>query len=862
MVLDSRHQQLSVLTGVFCHVEHSTFDITNIRMAHAHTATLDNLSQSLVTCITGHTPDDASFKTLSDAAWKGLRHQSHLHARTNQFAVKARMDGLIEKLLILSRDDLAEALQSRLGELQGKGPATSNTSKYTPEVLALLLELSDRPAEKTPRAPVEDMERSQVDQPGALLTWEDIVADDPPEDSAIWDHVDAGYHSSGEELGSGPEEDDDTQPTLSTTPTSVSGDDPAALARLHLIHPDESYLAEIKAQRATWQDQPSPASRGSLPELQLVRETLTMLQGYPTDLFLVDTASGRVTLARKIPMACTSDGATMSLLNGCAKSGSGVNFLRIWVRSAQPATHIRTMQSTVRKLLTALALQLTGLEQRYVSSHVSTVVSIVDVAGYADEATRPLVHLASIIQIFSLSDGRTSQLSLLDSLYDQACAAQSSEDTALFMTLAVVFLDGLKTYLRPIVKWIMTGTLLESVQGIPLVKEFKDHCEPENLWHGRYAMNLTRDGNPFTPKCIHMFAQRIFSLGKIRSFLHCLDLNADDDHVHFDLNTHLPNFDHLPQLQSDSLMSFPHLLDQSLQRWIDEISIDCTPLLRSKLWHEHGLAETLLALPYVYFSKNGTAFQAFADTLVERMTGHTSQQTWCDPFLLGEFAQTAFSNLPHVDYRSLQVRILARPSSSANSSTMRKLAAFDLEYVFNWPLQNLTRCRTSATHARAFAFLLQLHLASSLLRQSFLGLRSVPRTSDVVPMRQKLINFTDTVHSYVTNAAGSIHERMLSRLESVHDVDSMVSIWSDYTKSLETGLVLSAKLEPLRDAITGMLELSELLIKSNEPEKISFLQAQFETNIGFLVAGLRGVSRAGGEAALEILADRLEWSAR
>ncbi|KXS98247.1 hypothetical protein AC578_6279 [Pseudocercospora eumusae] len=815
----------------------------------AHAARLDELAQSLVTAVTGRTPENATFKALKHHTLRGLKDQSH--ARINQFAVKARLEGLTEKLEILGRDDLAEALQSRLEELP-------TDLRWMPEVLALLLDLSDRPAEKTALPDVVNLNKSA--SPDVQLTWQEIIAQDPLDEADIWDDVEAAYHSSGDELGSGPD-DDDTQPTISTTATSVGSDDSGALARLHLTQPDSECLANVQAGRDIWQAQ-RPSQKGRpLSELQLVRETLTMLRGYPTDLFIVAAATGRVTLPSRIRMASTSNDATIDVLLRCTKLGSSLNFLRSWTKSVQPAMHIRTMQAATNDLLGALSSKLGEIEQRFITSKIATVVSIVDVVVLAESAARALAQLASIIQVFSLSDGRTSQLSLLDSLYDQACSAQMSEDLLLFEVLATVFLDGLRTYLRSIATWIMTGTLLTSAQGIPLVKDANARCELAELWHNRYVMNVTRDGSPFAPRCVHFAAKQIFSLGKARSFLRCLDQTVGDGLETFDLRNLMPPFGGIiPELRSGSLKSFSQRLDTSLQSWLESISTDCTPLLRFKLWNEHGLRQMMLAIPYVFFSKDGTAFETFADTMVERVTNNEQQEPWSDQFLLSEVAQTAFSNVAQVNDQCIQVRIADELAASSKGSFVRRLAAFKLEYTFAWPLQNITRCRTSLPHSRAFAFLLQVYLASSLLGKSFLDLRSVPRSSNFIPLRQRLINFTDILSSYVTTASHGIHESAQQHLEAALDIDGMVDVWTNYSKSLENSLLLSARLEPVRDAITGMLELSELLAKTTNPDSIAVLQDQFEKSLSFLIAGIRGVSRAGGDSALETLAERLEWS--
>ena len=45
-------------------------------------------------------------------------------------------------------------------------------------------------------------------------------------------------------------------------------------------------------------------------------------------------------------------------------------------------------------------------------------------------------------------------------------------------------------------------------------------------------------------------------------------------------------------------------------------------------------------------------------------------------------------------------------------------------------------------------------------------------------------------------------------------------------------------------------------------ERLQKIEEQFGQLLHFTIAGLRGVSRAGGELAWEMLAERLEWGIR
>ena len=101
------------------------------------------------------------------------------------------LEGLEEKFRGLNNDRLADALRDRLNEL------TPRSTKWTPEVISLLLQLSNKPVVKTR---VGDLELSNLPEATPPLTWEDLEADDPlPKQDAIWKDTDFAAESSDDD---------------------------------------------------------------------------------------------------------------------------------------------------------------------------------------------------------------------------------------------------------------------------------------------------------------------------------------------------------------------------------------------------------------------------------------------------------------------------------------------------------------------------------------------------------------------------------------------------------------------------------------------------------------------------------------
>ena len=205
----------------------------------AHAARVSALADNLVASLLAIDKDDPIISQTRSAVAKGLRDNSH--GRTNQFEVASRLEGLVEKFAVLDRDDLSDALQERLEELPTKG-------KWLPEILALFLSLSDRPVEKTAADALAKLHAAE--HPDEQLTWEDIIADDPLDEPGIWDDIERGYHSSGDETGFGQDEDSGSEPTTSTKASTVNEHDTEALAELLVTQPNVEALVLVKHSRS------------------------------------------------------------------------------------------------------------------------------------------------------------------------------------------------------------------------------------------------------------------------------------------------------------------------------------------------------------------------------------------------------------------------------------------------------------------------------------------------------------------------------------------------------------------------------------------------------------------------------------
>ena len=837
----------------------------------AHAARILELTDGLVRSVAGDRSQHASFLRMRDQASKTFRNTTH--ARTNQFDIRSRLTGLVEKFAVLNRDDLADALQRRLEDLPRE-------SKWMPEILSLLLQLSDRPLEKTNIDDVEAVSKPVDEQAG--LTWDEIIADDPLDESGVWDNIERGYHSSGDDATvDGNAGSDDSNVTQATS----AEDDTIELARLHIVRPEEQLLDDLQTV--------GDGSASPIPELSLIRETLSMLHGLPTQVYQIHQPAGEISIRRAPDLETAAKSTTNNLVFRLAETGTGLNRLRQWAKKPEDTPNLQSCQAATISVLMAFDRQISAIERRYAAPVKDSVVSLVSLRSEVEIAAKPLLHLSRIVKATEIRTD-TSHFALFDALYDNICVNELSGDDA-HSKLAHVFLSGLKTYLKPLSLWVQAGTL-DRDDKTSMIVEADPECEYSRLWHDRFALRTLPDGGVCSPRFMHHLATKIFAVGKSRAFLRALGGCEDVSFCTKESGTHAINVLR-DSLGTTQLLPFSQLLDDSLESWIEDTGRDSTPILHQKLLHDHGLLRTTDRLEEVFCSKNGIHFQAFAEALFWRMDHQPNG--WNNSFVLSELAQSTLGS--DTDMESLTVRVLEVEESTQPQSSIKKLGSLILETTFSWQVQNITCSRTSTSHAKVFTFLLQTHRARCLLQSHVLdlkhfGCRANEATSAVqlaLRLRQRLICLIDILHKYIATTAHTLHASLKKELTASSGIDAMAAVWTTHTKQMDTALLLAQKFSSIRESIIACLGLceqfaprwvrlvdSDILAKSisedgveeNErekdpaspPAKPDFVSmgVELDRSLSFILAGVRSIGRASGNKMLEELAERLEWMAQ
>lgn len=834
-----------------------------------------------------------------DAAVKSFRSQNH--ARVNQFDVQSRLEGLQEKFFVLNNEPLATALAIRLDELSQKTP------QWKPEILSLFLSLSDRPAEKTDVAAVEQPSDPELT---SQLTWAEIIADDPLTEEGIWDDV---------ILGSDISEDDDyrhsdgseAELTSTTEVSSLGEDDPAAIARSYIAFPDRTILEDVRAVRqiiSTVRDESQEGDYGlpvhnqmMITELQAAREALFMLHGFPNSVFDVDDM-GSVRFRSHFFITSVASFTFNKVMQHFAELASRLLSIRRSFADLETHPLLQRIQATIQTRLRAVDRSLSEIEQRFITPQNDTVVSLIGILAEVHVIAKPLLQVGKVLSYSSLEHS----YEILDSLFLTTSNLQLMGEDEDCAYTAKLFFECLEVYLKPVHLWITQGHLHNS-DDMFFVGTNDSRTDLGSLWHTHFSLREGPDETVSAPSFMQTVAQRIFKTGKSVMFLDKLG-HSIEDHT---ISTFMVNVTSIIKSIEDGILPFSEVFQEALQQWIASLESARTNNLCNVLLFACGLNKTVQAIDHVLLSRDGARFQQFADDVFARVDAGKS---WDDRFLLTEAAQETFGPLACVERNRLSARAL--PSSDTTINSMERIL---LSYTMPWPLQNIIREDSPSICQQTFTKLLRVYRAEYLSTKDEWMLVLASKNlndniiSQILALRQRLLWFVSTLRSHFTNMASLAMSCLTTMLNKASDVDDLVTAYAEFQRILADKLLLTSNLQPISQALFAILDISEefsllwtstieasIVMSGNatsrdnaaskrkgaedRPEiventadlsdeetvevqskllrpssNIQNLRKSYERQLSFAIAGLRGVSRAGGEPAWIMLAERLQW---
>lgn len=743
-------------------------------------------------------------------------------ARTNQFEVAARFRGLDEKFRVFNNDELADALHDRLDELHAQ------PNRWTPEVLSLLLKLSDRPLEETR---VEDLERFNPAVQPPPLTWSDIIADDPLDNhDGLWDDVDFA--------GDGSDEDADSLARIASSSdreseTSHDANDLSKTLQDLAIQPDTDGLNDILNTQfwnqavigATDMNGTKGVDHHSsiiLTEAQVIREVGSMLLGLPTSIY-EQSRDGKLTASSRYQLKHIDWKTVSPLLNHCALIGHELAIIRNWKHRRERYPLLQTFQACVEKKLAVLEVALAQIQARFVDPTGSTA-SLLSFHEEVQERTRLLRRFSPIIVKLSQVQNAQKSFAVLELLYDRVCMDDSTDDTTSLVYVAEIFLACLQTYLKPLRQWMEQGELDPRDQGI-FIRKSEGQIALDSFWANCYTLLHDESGQLFAPKFLHLAARRILNAGKSVSFLNLLGYPWPEEEAKREDYTPVI-LDSVCGLSSSNILdSFLECFDKTMAEWIASSYHSTSALLRHQLGTQCGLDRILDAFEHIYLFRSGHLSSLIASAIFARLD--RSGIDWSDCFILTDLFRNAYAGIDCIDVENLAVR--SRHGSSRKSSDKERsvelLRTLRLMYTIPWPIANIITKDSMSIYQNVWVLLLQVQRAKQGLESRFsrsviLALMKDIVGSRAVMLRHRMLYWVNTVFAYLTNVVLSpATAEMRRRMAESDDLDGLIAIHRAYIRCLEEQCLLSRGQESILQAVKSVLDLVILFSETCVPHE-------------------------------------------
>lgn len=757
-------------------------------------------------------------RTLSDAEVEQCKHSvlstlvEAKSIRVNQFHVRDRLDGLVEKARILNNDPLADALHHRLAEL------STRSNRWTPEVLSLLLELSNRPVHDTK---LEDLVLLESPSSPSALTWSDIIADDPLDNQdGIWNNVDFAADGSDEEEVLEADGLDVAEPILD--PNWLDND--SIEARLEdLIQPQDDRALRELMEAQFWKQQAvisrtdqlgrNKAPMIKLTELQAVRETTLMLLGLQTSIYTVNDR-GDVCISPGIRIRHVSQESITDLLQGFAEIGGNLRKVRSWSRRKTPVPLEQKFQAAIESRLLEVDHGLNMIQARFLQPQCQLNASLLQLHDEVCSISRYMQQVYNIIVNLESRSNAEFSFGILEHLFDQTCANQSIGDESGYEYMAKLFFECFKMYLRPIRRWMEMG-LLSNQDQVMFVGKSQEDVPLDSLWRDQYHLIQDVNAKLHAPKFLHVTAHKIFNTGKSVIFLR--SLGCEEDRSEESLDASAITYESVCQLAEFGMVSpFTELFDMAFDAWITESHHLASDLLHTKLESECGLQRSLDALEHIYFFRNGALSTDVAFKLFERI--NRGDLEWSDSFVLTELFHKTFRATACIDLQCLEVRSVTDTTGRDRLRLKRSMGALEdlhITYSLPWPIANIIPAKSLKIYARIFVFLLQIHRAKHLLQMQRLPRKRLPTVDrnilHLYSLHHRLLWFTDVILNYTTDmvlSASTIDMR--ADMRRAEDVDAMIAVHEAYVSLLQDRCFLTEQNGPIHQAIISLLDLTVL----------------------------------------------------
>ncbi|KAG6042680.1 hypothetical protein E4U39_005573 [Claviceps sp. Clav50 group G5] len=819
-----------------------------------------------------------SLDKVSDAALRKFR--SHTFLQTNHFDVERALLGLDERFRVNNRDDLADALSARLNALK------THPERWHPEILHLLLELSDQPTFKTRLRDLESLKIHAGTATTENLRWEDIAKQDGwDQDEDLWGCINYSDHSDEETLEQGSRAESDA--------TSLVADEEQGLqaANLYVIQPeDRSTFEHVQASQQwrksnTSSEEPGKQTKKvAVPEVVIIRDVLFMLQGLDNTLF---SPAGVANPSFQLEnMEWEPFRAMMQVFSD---HGAHLQRLRQFAGERQDVPHLQAFQDCISDRLRQLDVRISGLHAQLTAPTQDNVVSLVRTKTELATWLEPLYSLSEIVSRIE-SEPQPTPFRYLELVFDKSCLAQLSGQSGLYEFFARIFAECFRVYLRPIRLWMDEGKLLLA-SDLFFVAEASSHTPPGRTWHDRYYLRKTPDGALHAPSFLRTAAANIYNAGKNVVVLKLLGKHEAAISSKQRIEPPLDYDAICPAGQE--LVPFSELFDTAFDRWIQSKYRATSSILKACLFDDWSLMSTLGTLQEVYLMSNGTTAAAFSDSIFSKLD--QLRDDWSDRHALTAAAQDSFATI--VDPSRLAVGVAGTVQQELDSDVMvarnsvkTALSNIRVEYRVPWPLQMVLTTGSFEHYQALFTLQLQFRRAlyalhrPKVLNNYWTDGDHWNATAVLYSIRIKLLWFCTTVQTYLsTLVLTPLTSQMGQDLASASDMDELIAAHDGAVKAMADQACLGSRLTPIRECMLDVLDLALKLERISSgttdalgndgagagsvastkeyEQRLRDMKNEADRHVRFIWSGLRGVARAVSDANAvkwDMLADMLQ----
>lgn len=734
-------------------------------------------------------------------------------ARTNPFEVEAQLAGLEEKFRVLNNDELADVLKSRLQELAPK------SDRWTPEVLSLLLQLSDQPAIHTK---IEDLGLLKSEPLPSPLTWSQIISEDPFDNKdGTWDIPDFVADGSDEDEEMVSSETTSTDPATNLQ-TEVNGAGNVDL----LVMPPNNFALEDMVHTKFWRStkglymskystdsQFKASSSMVLTETQAIREVIFMLLGLPTSIF-VASKHGSLTVSKSCQIKHLSQDSLRQLLQGFISLRGELLIIRNWLTRQESVPLMETLQSALALRMRNVDNAFSAIQARMIDLSKPFTASLLSLFDETNHVTRSAQQVAQVLAQTAHYSKEHVPFRILELLHSASCKSHSIGDFENYKFMATLFFDCFNTYLKPVMHWMRFGDVSRANNGF-FVRVNEEQVAPSLVWQKQHHLVQDESGYLHAPRFLDVAAKKIFTTGKSVNFLRMLgqDIGDLNDKSITDPQLNFRNV--CDQDELSSLSPFSELLGMALETWIGNQHMSSSHTLRLRLESQCGLRKSLDALEFVYFSRNGALASNIMRTIFDRMD--RGVEAWNDRFLLTELFQGVFGAVSFIEVGRLAVG----PSNTSHQDiqisrrSMKVLETIRVWYTLPWPVANIIKQESIFVYQRIFIFQMQAHRAKHMLERERLINSKMPNSESehreghlVFTLRHRLLWFSNTLIIYLTDmvvATASVDMR--AKMTAAEDVDGMIAVHEAYVLKLEQQCLIDEGLEKIHRAMISILDL-------------------------------------------------------